>query len=373
MIPQRPKSKSGQLADFLRARIAGGEWRETIPTERALAEEYLVSRTAIRKALATLRSEGVVDAPATTRSGRHVLKASAAPAGSPRSREVVFLTPAIRESPLVPEHLSNLRERLAYAGATVQVQEAARLMEMRQPLSAISRLLARQPDVTWVLHKMPQPVQRAFADLGVPALIFGSAFPGVALPFVEVNFAAVARHAIGRCLTRGFTRIAVIVHRTRLAGDEIMLREITSALETVSAPLPLVLRHDFNRTRLMDALDALVVRTDRRPQALLIANQHHLITAQSHLLHRGLSFPRDLALLYLTSDPVAERLSPLPDRYHLGDALHGRLARAVKSLMDGESPSSAWLLPRAVPGETFPATGRGASAPTSRSAGPPPG
>lgn len=354
MIPQRPKSKSGQLAEFLRARITGGEWPDAIPPERALAEEYLVSRTAIRKALATLRNEGVIDAPASTRSGRRVLNPSPAASRPRHSREVVFLTPAIRESPLVLEHLSNLRERLTRAGATVHVQEAGRLTEMRQPLSAITRLTSRHSEAIWILHKMPQPVQRTFADLGLPTLIFGSAFPGVTLPFVEVNFAAVARHAIGRCLARSYTRVALVVHRTRLAGDESMLREITTALDAAGAPPPVVLRHDFNRSRLMDALDEKLVRAAPRPQALLIANQHHLITAQSHLLRRGLSFPRDLALLYLNSDPVAERLSPLPDRYQLGNSLHDRLARAVQSLMAGESPSPVWLLPRAVSGETFP-------------------
>ncbi|MBB5130561.1 GntR family transcriptional regulator [Thermocatellispora tengchongensis] len=51
-----------QLADILRRRIRAGDLAagSTLPTEHQLATTYGISRDSVRKALAVLRSEGVV-------------------------------------------------------------------------------------------------------------------------------------------------------------------------------------------------------------------------------------------------------------------------------------------------------------------------
>lgn len=45
------------------------------------------------------------------------------------------------------------------------------------------------------------------------------------MPTVDVDFAATARHAVGRCLAAGRSRIALLVHLTELAGDAIIFEE----------------------------------------------------------------------------------------------------------------------------------------------------
>ena len=44
----------------LRARIAAGEFPDLLPSERTLTEEYGVSKGTVRKALAQLRMEGLI-------------------------------------------------------------------------------------------------------------------------------------------------------------------------------------------------------------------------------------------------------------------------------------------------------------------------
>lgn len=324
-----------------------------MPAERAIAEGYLVSRTTVRQALAHLEADGLISRSTSTRSGRVIVpKRSRADTATATGR-VVVLTPSLRDSPLVLEQLAILRDLLGRSGVQVTVREAARLTALKKVDTSLARLAASHPGAVWILHKMPRQVQAAAARLRLPALIFGSAFGDVDLPSIDVDFRAVARHAGGRCLARGHRHLRVIVHRTPLAGDELIVEALAVELARREAPPPLVMKHDFHRSRLTDALDQRIIPPAARPDALLIVNQHHLLTALPHLLHRGLRIPGELSLVYLSNDPAAERLSPLPDRYNLSERLLRRLATAAQARLAGELPPSALLLPRMLPGETM--------------------
>ena len=352
-MQQTLRSKSGQLAEMLRARILAGEWSECLPSERSLAEEYFVSRTLLRTALRALAEDGLLTNPSHTRGGRTVGSRAAAARSVSRSGEAVLLTPSLRESPVLLEYLAILRERLGAAGVPLHVREAARLVVEDSPGRSLRRWSEAAPETVWILHKMPFQVQHAAQSLGLKAIVFGTAFPGVNLPQIDVDFKAVARHAAGRCLARGHRKLALLVHRTSLAGDADVIEGVREELARHDAPPLVILKHDFNRARLIDALDQRIVPVAGRPDVLLIVNQHHLLTAMPHLLHRRLSIPEDLSLIYLSNDPAVERLSPLPERYDLGDRLLRRLAAAAQSRLAGEIPASSRLLPRLLKGETL--------------------
>lgn len=353
MKQERPKSKSGQLADLLRSRISKGLWRENVPAERTLCEEFLVSRGTVRKALSLLESDGLIAAPESTRIGRRVARKSRPRTRLHADRSVIVLTPTLSQSPLLLEHIAILRELLGRVGVPVEVREVAHLTGIQHPNTPLANIASKAPNAVWVLHKMPHAVQSAAKSLGLPCVVFGSTFDDLKLPCIDIDFRAVAAHATGRCLAKGHTRLAAIVHRTPLAGDAVIVREISSQLDRSGAPPPLVLRHDFHRERLITSLDQRILPEAQRPHALLIANQHHLLTTLSHLQHRGLRIPQDISLIYLGSDPVTERLSPLPDRYDVGEQLPRRLAKAAQALLNGEIPTSSSILPEMAPGESF--------------------
>ena len=60
-------SKPLQIAQLLTTRIQKGEWTTALPSERVLAEEYLVSRTSIRSALDILEEKNIISPPESTR------------------------------------------------------------------------------------------------------------------------------------------------------------------------------------------------------------------------------------------------------------------------------------------------------------------
>ncbi|MCP5533486.1 MAG: GntR family transcriptional regulator [Akkermansiaceae bacterium] len=350
-IPRLPKSKFAQLADILRERIVSGDWGGSLPPERSLAEEFLVSRTTLRRAIAILEAERLVQASPSPRGNRAV------PGNTPgrvRSelRRACILTPTLHGSPLLIEQLGTMRGLLHHAGIVVDVDESATMIEHRDPSAALRRIVARHPHSIWVLHKMPEAVQRWFEKSKLPAVAFGSVFAGITLPGVDVDFRAAAHHATGLCLSRGCQRIFLLVHRTPLAGDSRTLDAVSDELARRGAPPPHVMRHDSNRMRLMDALDREIVAKPGACDALIVVNHHHLLTALPHLLRRGVRIPEDLSVVHLSNDPSTERLSPLPFRYDPGPGLIRRLVAAIKTLSEGGVPKSSLIIPKLIEGES---------------------
>lgn len=351
-MSQLPKSKSAQLADLLRERLASGVWGSKLPSERVLAGEFLVSRTTLREALAALTKEKRIEPATTTRGARSIINKSTA-ATHAKYGQVCILTPTLQGSPLLIEQLGFMREMLGRAGLIAYVEECAALSERPDPSSNLRRVIERHPKSIWVLHKMPVSVQRWFEASGLPAVVFGSVFPGISLPGVDVDFRAAAHHAAGICLARGCKRITLLVHRTALAGDTRTVDAISEELARRGEAPPHIMRYDFNRMRLMDGLDREIVAKPDACDALIIASHHHLLTTLSHLLRRGVRIPEDLSLVYLSNDPSVERLSPLPFRYDPGPGLIRRLVSAIKTLAEGGSPKSCLLIPKLLEGESL--------------------
>jgi GntR family transcriptional regulator len=49
-----------QITDDLRRRIQAGEWTGRLPSEKTFAQEYGVAVNTVRKAMAALRNEGLI-------------------------------------------------------------------------------------------------------------------------------------------------------------------------------------------------------------------------------------------------------------------------------------------------------------------------
>jgi len=353
MRPPVVQSKSGQVAQLIRERMQSGAWDGGLPSERDLAAEFLVSRTTLRTACSLLESEGLLSPCEHTRKGRLPAKSMTATTPARGHGTVHILTPSLSDSPILMEHVSVVRGELAKASVSVVVNEIPHIVSQSAPRRALGRLFSIHRGAVWVLHKMPQSIQETAADLRVPCVVFGSVFPGIKLPFIDIDFTATARHAAGRCFSAGRTRLAMILHRTRLAGDTLAADEVKRLTRIKGLPDPILIRHDFNRSALIDTLDYWISRPGEFPDAILVLNQHHLLTVLPHLMRRGISIPGRMSLIHLGNDPAVERLSPLPDRYDVGNALSRGLSRMCLAMLSGDRPTSRHLFPRVLRGETL--------------------
>jgi LacI family transcriptional regulator len=350
------RSKSGQLAEMLRGRISAGEWVKSLPSERVLAKEFLVSRSCLRSALEILSNDKVIGESRQSLP-REILSRSITPVR--RTREIRLATSVadITKSPHLLFQLTTLRKLLAPANLLVEKATVPGYNATDDPSRGLQRMVEAAPDRIWVLHLAAEKVQRWFAENKIPCLVFGSTFAGIDLPKIDIDFRGAGRHAAGRLLSLGHRRIGVMMSRTILAGDEYLLAGINDALQSHlddagMIPEPLVLRHDFHVERLASTLDKTFSRLDR-PTALIIHNEHHLLTTVTHLMSRGIRIPEDVSVISLVNDSALERLSPAIDRYCVGDRLIEALARGVMSLYANESRAlKRSILPEPIPGRS---------------------
>lgn len=355
-IPTLPE----RILRHCRAAIESGQWQEALPSERVLAEALRVSRPTLRLALARLKDEGLL-----RMENRRTLicrpKSRAghrAPVASGSAQKPVLLV-----SPLAVEDMpasvlivcQELAARLAVRGRSLRII-GCRSFCSGKPERALSRLLRAESGAGgWILHRAPLAVQQFFQHAGVPCTLLGNPHPGIALPAVSLNFAAVARHAAAALRRLGHRpdHIAVVVSDSRLAGNEAVLRGVTGALGTADFR---TVRHDEDGANLTALTDKLLAAS-ARPTALIV----HRPTAALTLASRAqsalrLRIPADLSLVCLEASRSLAAFQPPLARYHHRYGPIGRsLADIIESLMLGiqRKGQQFELLPQLIAGESL--------------------
>ncbi|NWK54764.1 substrate-binding domain-containing protein [Verrucomicrobiaceae bacterium N1E253] len=354
MTRQIPSSKIAQATEILRSAIAKGEWEEFLPSERVLSSQLQISRVTLRKALDSLTHEGLIAA--AERSKRRAILAKKS--GAESVSRVVFLTqkPAHESPAQVLSQYAQLCHYLSKVGLEVQLESSDIFQYNQVSQDVLTRLVESHDRAHWVLHQCPEFVQLWFFEQGISATVFGSAFPGINLPSVDVDFRSAGRHATGYLLARGHRRLAMVRFRSTLAGDDLAYQGMVDALMSPSSilprPSPVVMSHNYDVARLTRELDRLFSLPDP-PTGLVVVNFHHVLTMISHLSSIGLSVPGDVSIISLSDDVVFESFSPRPVSYRLGDVLVKKLVRQVIDSVSGVTDHrQVLLISEQIPGGT---------------------
>ncbi len=349
------------VADALVKSIQNGEWREALPSERALCARYQVSRPSIRQALARLEAEGWIRTmprqirrigrPPSAASGR------AAPAPPPR---IVFLSayPLDQIEPFVALEMLRLRQMLSDAGYRLDVAAAPDFKSER-----ISRhfdgLVKSYPSAGWILYRAPEALQQWFAERRIPAVVMGSSYPAMRLPSVDVDFRATGRHAAGLMLGRGHQpdRIGLLLSGEHLAGIAAARAGFHDALGiTAGADDPRVVtftdRADLGRQL------ARWFQREPRPTGLIVQRPVYALSALGFLTARlRLALPGQVSLIALDDDPSLRYAVPEITRYTKSPERFIR--RLMKLLLQRiEDPAvhdghATLIMPDLIPGETL--------------------
>ncbi len=340
---------SAQAAEAIRQGIAGGAWRETLPSERRLCELLKVSRPTVRAALGLLAQDSLIE----IKHGRRnrLLGGSASGARSSRLVALVSHEPLTHTSLTAYQGIAEMRAHLAEHGFASEVL----VCSARSPGAQRRRLAAfvRQNQLLCcVLISVSEALQRWCVEAGIPALVLGSCHAGVPLPSLDVDYRAVCRHAAGLLRAKGHRRLAFVVPNSGLAGD---LASEAGFLDGCGADDPethaFVVRHDGRAAQLATRIDGLLSQA-APPTALLVAKPIHTLAVVAHLLKRGRRVPAELSLIARDSDHL---FADVISHYRLDEAAFAqRLTRLMTQLVhEGRLPAEAHrILPRHIAGGT---------------------
>ncbi len=346
----------GQVAQTLRGELAGGVWREWLPTERALCEQLRVSRRTLRAALIILKNEGLISSHVGL--GNRVRGRAAAAKGrrsaAAPSVGLVMPEPIDVLRPYLTLWIDRLKSELFEAGVALRVHTGRHYFRPGGA-GALRKLVAQHRHEAWVLALSTKAMQRWFDASGLHAIVAGVREPSVALPSVFVDSGALGRHACGRLLALGHRRLVLFSAADPSPGALAMEQAFRAALaEHPDA------RGDI--TRLPDAVAETRRAVDRllrakpRVTGILCLNPLAGVTVITTLMDRGLRLPRDMSVVTTFGDPFMQFLSPEPTRYKYDPAVYARkIARMALHLVHAEplSVQLAPIVPTFVPGETL--------------------
>ncbi len=358
----RVQSLVSQTAAILREEIRRGQWREWLPGERALGETLQVSRNTLRGALAQLKREGVIRS--EHGAGNRILVMPRAEVRAERSRDVALISPEPLERlrPSLTLWIDELRGMLSERGCRLHVFSGSQYFR-ESPGAALERLVAQQRHGCWVLILANEPIQRWFEQAGIPCVVAGTVYPGVNLPYRDLDHLALCRHAAGVMLGAGHRKVALLIRKSPRAGD---LESEQGFLEGVRASSRadaegLIAYHDATVASIGAALRRLMNRRPR-PTALLVANAYHYLTAVTWLASAGFKVPRDVSVLSRDEDPFLSFLVPTPTRYIVSPSSMAKaLVRPVLELLEGGvvTQRAIRIMPDFIRGETVAASQSG--------------
>jgi DNA-binding LacI/PurR family transcriptional regulator len=300
-LPRRT-SLVEETAETLKEWIATGVLRDVLPGELQLKSRLGVGRDTLRLALRRLTQEGWVSAAikGQQRSINHHLLALK-PQTSTRQLPVTFLSPHSVESRVTLLEMQDTEAFLRDEGRNLRFV-APDIFHLKHPESRLERLVQENPSAAWVLYLASEPMQRWFERENIPTLIYGSAFPGVNLPFVVSAWEAAAFHAGVQLIRHGHRTIGIMEYHERFPGVIAEETGLKRAMATAGSEGHLmVFKDDRTPASVARSLENAFASRER-PTALVLTYTSQLLTCYSWFASRGIRVPADVSIISLVND-----------------------------------------------------------------------
>ncbi len=356
-------SLAGQVVEVIQKGIRQNLWKEWLPAERILAETLHVSRSTLRTALAQLEKMGVVRAERPI--GTRILSLKKTRRVAKKNRIVALLTPepitALR--PKIALIVDELRGQLAELGYRLHTFHGTHYFSSTKN-TRLKQLVAGHPHDCWVLTLVPDSVKKWFEEEGIPCVVSGTCDPGIRVPFVDLDYYALCRHAAGQMTGLGHKRIVFLTENSTKAGDLASERGFSDGMAAATSPdvSGQVIHHDNTARNVLKALDRLFMDKANRPTAMLVANPYFYILAHTYLYGLGLKIPKDISLMCRDDDSFLDYTRPNPTRYSFESAAFARhLFKLIMQTIEGSmiSKRNIHIMPDYQRGDTLAPPQRG--------------
>lgn len=349
-LPQKI-SLVAQAAAMILDEIESGRWIGSLPGEHELCAQLHVSRRTVRAALKQLSRSGAIKC----RHGRRREIVNRRARKKPVSNRVLVLMPEPLQavSPLGVFLIDRLREHLMEAGYVLETHASRVPFRARTPQELESLAKTLHP-AGWVLLQSTESMQRWFVTRGLPCVVIGSCYDGIALPSVDRDYGAVCHHAVNQIVARGHKRLVLLSPQPPSAGDVITAAGFREAVGKVAGLEGIMQEHDGSVASICAQVDKLMSRA-QPPTAFLVCRAHHVLTVMGHLLSTGVKIPSDVAVISRDDDSFLQVVVPTVARYsHNRSVFASKVSRVVMEMLRGELRTQNYkIMPLYIPGKTL--------------------
>lgn len=343
-----------QTAAVILNKIQEGRWTGWLPGEHELSAQLQVSRRTVRAALEQLSRSGAIK---TKRGQRREIVNRGRLKKKVASNRVLLLMPVPlpASSPLAVFLIDQLREHLIEAGYVLETHTSRLPFRARAPLG-LESLARTQHPAGWVLLQSTEPMQRWFATHGLPCVVVGSRYNGIALPSVDRDYRAICQHAVNQFVARGHKQLALITPSSDAAGDVVTMTGFLDTIKKINEAgvQGTVQEHDGSIASICAQVDQLMSRA-QPPTAFLVCRAHHVLTVMGHLLSTGVKIPNDVAIISRDDDSFLQDVVPTVARYsHNQSVFASKVSRVLLGMLRGELRTEDHrIIPVYIPGKTL--------------------
>jgi LacI family transcriptional regulator len=342
LLPKRASLVS-ECVRVMRKRIEAGEWTNHLPGERRLAELLNVGRDTIRLMLEEVTAEGLI-APGVAGKQRQLTGHRAlVKRRAPAAWRIGMLSPFKLEllSQTMLAEVDQIRSLLAQRGGSLELF-APPWYEASAPGKRLTALLAAEPCDAWILYRSSRAIQEFFQSSRTPCVIRGYPHQGVELPFMDYDWQATGRHAVGELWRKGHRHIGIVMPRDGLRGNVAALQGAASFNEP---GIKLTEIWEDGTTEGMVAALEPVLRQADAPGAFITLRPRQALTLLTWLGSRGLQVPKHFSLISLATEVLLASVVPRITTYHIDPSVFAkRVAKHLEQLLDGQIGTHGSLL-----------------------------
>jgi LacI family transcriptional regulator len=342
LLPKRT-SLVAESVRVMRARIAAGEWADHLPGERRLAQLLNVGRDTIRLMLEELTAEGVVEPGVVGKQRRITGRPGPEPRRAPEAWRIGMLSPFTLErlSQTMLAEVDQIRSLLAQRGAVLELFAPA-WYDSPAPANRLAALLQAEPCDAWILHRSSRPVQEFFQTSRTPCVIRGYPHPEVELPFMDHDWQATGRHAVGELWRKGHRHVGLVMPQDGLRGT---LAALQGAASFNEPDLRLTeIWEDGTTAGLVAALQQALHRATV-PTAFITLRPRQALTLLTWLGSQGYQVPTHFSLISLATETLLSFLVPQITSYHIDPSVFAkRVVKHLELLVNGRISGQGSLL-----------------------------
>ncbi len=331
MKPFVAKSAAEQLAEHLRAEIAAGRLRGTMPGVIRLVEKLGVGTKTATGAMEKLERDGVIE----TRGPRRGSRILGVGDGGVRSLRVKILL--FNKNDEISRDSLDLMHHLKSAGHHAEFAENY-LWSMGMDPKRVARYVERQPADAWVVIAGSREILEWFAGQPFPSFAMLGGFRGVNIAGAKPDKVPAQRDALRLLVGLGHRRIVKLVLRDRIDPvpgriEQAFLDELES-FGIPTSPYNLSAWSD-NPAKFYERLDELFRVTP--PTALIVDAVSLFHATRDHLARKGVLAPRDVSLICNDPDPSFEWMQPSVAHIHWSfNSLARRIVRWLDRVASGK-------------------------------------